>query len=84
MLQIQELWQQLNVVSSLDQSLTSQSVANPPVVPRSGTRRVYLHLKHSTPCCTILSLVHCQLDYIIIILDYIILDYIILYIIYIS
>ena len=66
-------------------SLLPQSVANQHWVRRSGTRRVFPHLKHSTPYSTILSssIVHGQLDYIIIILDYIILYYIILYIIYI-
>ena len=65
--------------------LLPQSVTNLHLDRRPGTRRVFPHLKHSTPCSTILSCAigHGQLDYIIIILDYIILDYIILYILYI-
>ena len=85
MLQIQELWQKPNVVSSLDQSLTSirgQSARGPALWNQKG-------FPASKAFNTLFDdnlLFHCTLYYyvyyIIIILDYIILDYIILYIIY--
>ena len=84
MLQIQELWQKPNVVSSLDQSLTSirgQSARGPALWNQKGfpASKAFNTLFDDNLLfhCTL-----CQLDYIIIILDYIILDYIILYIIY--